>query len=78
MAPKKKLTEHYNTAKALFDKTTTMMNLRYKDIALMTTGASELKLFKELRNHTLNPHFGQDPYTNRVTLLPVPPQYSSF
>ena len=54
VAREKKLTEHYNTAWALFDKTTTMMRLQYRDIALLTTGAAELEHFTDLKSYQLN------------------------
>ena len=54
MANEKDLTEHYNTAKALFDRISSMMNLQYKDIAVMTTGQSEVELYQELEDHQLN------------------------
>ena len=54
VAKEKKLTEHYETALALLDKIRTMMNLQYRDIALLTTGAAELELFQQLRDHRLN------------------------
>ena len=54
VAKEKELTEHYQTAKAILDKVTTMMNLRYRDIAVMTTGAVELELYPELNDYHLN------------------------
>ena len=54
VAKEKKLTEHYQTAKALLDKITAMMNLQYRDIALLTTGAAELELYQELKDYRLN------------------------
>ena len=54
MAREKNLAVHYNTAWALFNKTTTMMNLQHRDIALLTTGASELEHFPHLKSHKLN------------------------
>ena len=50
----KKLVQYYNTAKKLFDKTTRIMNLRNKDIAVLTTADSELDLYPDLRNHQVN------------------------
>ena len=50
------LTEHYKEAKLLFDKTSAMMNLQYKDIAILTTGAADLGLYKELTQHQVNRH----------------------
>ena len=64
VAKEKKLTEHYQTAKALLDKITTMMNLQYRDIAVMTTGASELKLYQQLNNYHLNNESGPDNFQN--------------
>ena len=55
VAKEKKLTEHYQTAKALLDKITTMMNLQYRDIAVLTTGAAELELYQQLNNYHQNP-----------------------
>ena len=54
MAREKNLVEHYNTAWALFDKTTTMMKLQHRDIALLTTGAAELEHFPDLKSYKLN------------------------
>ena len=45
------LTEDYDTAKAVFDKMTTMMNLQYRDIAYWTTTTRELKLYDDLKDH---------------------------
>ena len=55
VAREKRLAEHYNTAWTLFDKTTTIMKLQYRDIAVMTTGFSDLEQYPQLRNHQLNP-----------------------
>ena len=38
--------EEYNIAKALFDKTTSVLNLKNRDIAMMTTPASELERYQ--------------------------------
>ena len=51
VAKEKELTEHYQTAKAILDKVTTMMNLQYRDIALLTTGYSDLKDYPDLKDH---------------------------
>ena len=59
VAKEKKLTEHYEIAKTLFDKTRTMMNLQYRDIAVMTTGAKELELYPDLKDHQLNTDLSQ-------------------
>ena len=53
VANEKGLTEHYNTAKALFDRISSIMNLQYKDIAVFTTAQSEIELYPELVNHQL-------------------------
>ena len=53
-ANEKKLTEHYQAAKTLFDKTTEMMNLQYRDIALMTTGFSDLEQYPHLKDYKPN------------------------
>ena len=53
-ANEKKLKNHYQAAKTMFDKMTEMMNLQYRDIALLTTGLSDLKLYPELKDHHLN------------------------
>ena len=50
----KNLAEHYNTAWALFDKTTTMMKLQHRDIALLTTRAAELEHFPDLKSYKLD------------------------
>ena len=54
VAREKRLAEHYNTAWTLFDKTTRMMELQHRDIALLTTGAAELEHFADLKSHQLN------------------------
>ena len=54
MAREKRLAEHYNTAWTLFDKTTTLMELQHRDIALLTSGAAELEHFADLKSHQLN------------------------
>ena len=54
LTKEKKQVPYYNTAKKLFDKTTRIMNLRNKDIAVLTTAVSELDLYPELRNHQVN------------------------
>ena len=41
-------TEHYITAKALFDKVSGMLNLRHREIAAITTPASLLERYQEL------------------------------
>ena len=48
------LTPHYNLAKALFDKTTILMDLESKDIAVLTTAASELEQYPGLKDHQVN------------------------
>ena len=60
VAKEKELTEHYQTAKAILDKVTTMMNLQYRDIAVMTTGAAELELFQQLKDYHLNHDSGRE------------------
>ena len=62
MTKEKKLVQYYNTAKKLLDKTTRMMNLRNKDIAVLTTAVSELNLYPDLRNHQVNK--GKDHLSN--------------
>ena len=54
-ANEKKLREHYQAAEAMFDKTTGMMKLQYRDIAVMTTGFSDLEQYSQLKEHKLNP-----------------------
>ena len=54
---KKKLTSDYIVAKTLFDKITTMMDLQYKDIVLLTTRATEIELYEDLEDHQLDPEF---------------------
>ena len=54
VAKEKGLTEHYQTAKAILDRVTTMMNLQYRDIAVMTTGATELGLYPQLIEYHIN------------------------
>ena len=60
VAKEKDLTGHYQTAKAILDKVTTMMNLQYRDIAVMTTGATELGLFQQLKDYHLSHHSGRE------------------
>ena len=48
VANEKNLTEHYNIAKTLFDNTAMMMDLQYRDFAILTTKDSELELYQEL------------------------------
>ena len=50
----KKLNRHYNTAKNLFDKTSSLMNLNNKHIAVLTTAASDLARYPEMTNHQLS------------------------
>ena len=47
----KKLYHHYNAVKTLYDRTAASVKLMYKDVALLTTSQSQLKLYKELKNH---------------------------
>ena len=47
----KELTEDYDTAKAVFDRMTTMMNLQYRDIAYWTTPNFELKHYEDLKDY---------------------------
>ena len=54
VAREKRLTEHYNTAWSLFDRTTSLMELQHRDIALLTTGAEELEHFDDLKSNQLN------------------------
>ena len=46
--------EEYNIAKALLDKTTRVLNLKHRDIAMMTTAASELERYQGQKNFTMN------------------------
>ena len=50
----KKLNRHYNTAKNLFDKTSSLMNLSNKHIAVLTTAASDLARYPDLTNHQVS------------------------
>ena len=61
------LTPHYNLAKALFDKTTILMDLESKDIAVLTTAASELEQYPGLKNHQVNKEISRS--KNRVKFL---------
>ena len=54
VANENKLSMHYNIAKPFLNKITRMINLRYRDIAAMTTKASETELYQELRDHQIN------------------------
>ena len=53
------LTEDYDTAKAVFDKMTTMMNLQYRDVAYWTTTTPELKHYKDLKDHQPKPEISK-------------------
>ena len=47
--------EHYQVAKALFDKTTSEMDLvLYRDIATLTTTATEIELYQDLKDHQVD------------------------
>ena len=50
----KKLNRYYNTAKNLFDKTSSLMNLSNKHIAVLTTAASDLARYPDLTNHQVS------------------------
>ena len=50
----KKLTRHYNTAKNLFDKTSSLMNLTNRHIAVLTTAASDLARYPDLASHQVS------------------------
>ena len=50
----KKLTRHYSTAKNLFDKTCSLVNLTNKHIAVLTTAASDLARYPDLRHHQVS------------------------
>ena len=54
-ANEKKLREHYQAAAAMFDRTTEMVKLQYRDIAFMTTGFSDLEQYPQLKNYEFNP-----------------------
>ena len=47
------LSQHYITAKALFEKVSREARLQYRDIAFLTTQASHLEQYQELNNHQL-------------------------
>ena len=49
--------EHYIRAKALFDKVSGMLNLHHRDIAAITTPASQLERYQELKNHQIDNTF---------------------
>ena len=51
---KNKVNRHYNTAKNLFDKTSSLMNLSNKHIAVLTTAASDLARYPDLTNHKVS------------------------
>ena len=47
--------EHYQVAKALFDKTTSEMDLGlYRDMATLTTTATEIELYQDLKDHQVD------------------------
>ena len=48
---KRLLTPHHNLARALFEKTRIVMNLESRDIAVLTTGATELDQYISLKNY---------------------------
>ena len=50
----KKLTRHYNTAKNLFDKTSSLTNLTNRHIAVLTTAASDLARYPDLTNYQVS------------------------
>ena len=50
----KKLTRYYSIAKNLFDKTSSLMNLSNKHIAVLTTAASDLARYPDLTNHQVS------------------------
>ena len=50
----KKMTRYYNTAKNLFDKISSLMNLSNKHIAVLTTAASDLARYPDLTNHQVS------------------------
>ena len=54
MANKLRLTKQFNTAKTLLDNLAGSLNLQYLDLALLTTSASVLQPYKELREHQLS------------------------
>ena len=68
-ANRKNQIEKYNTAKAIFDKITTIVNLQYKDFASLTMSASQLKLYQEMESHKLDPDFNKSENINQVILL---------
>ena len=51
--------EDYDTAKAVFDRMTTMMNLQYRDVAYWTTTTPELKHYKDLKDHQPKPEISK-------------------
>ena len=59
VAREKNLVENYQTAKALFNKTTEMLGLQYRDMAVMTSRATELQHYQELRDHQVSEDFSQ-------------------
>ena len=59
VASEKRLSDHYSAAKVLFDKTSSLTNLQYRDIAALTTGASELILYPELQNYQVSTDLGE-------------------
>ena len=50
VSKQKNLMMHYTIAKNLFDKTTSMMEMQYKEIAVSTIAATELKLYQDLND----------------------------
>ena len=70
-ANEKKLKNHYQAAKTMFDKMTEMMNLQYRDIALLTTGLNDLKHYPELKDHQLNQEIQSKNKEFRTSLLKI-------
>lgn len=54
VANENKLEKDFLIAKDIFDEMSKMMKLQYRDIAVVTTGASELQLYQELTTHQTN------------------------
>ena len=53
-ANKNKLENHYQSVKTLNGKTAEILNLQYRDIALLTTGQSVLEHYPELKDRRVN------------------------
>ena len=71
VANEKKLTDHYKLAKSLFNRMTDMMNLQYRDIAVLTTSQTELRTYQELVQYKPRPLASPDSDIEKLINHPV-------